>query len=121
MLQKVTAVDLATNDAETHCVCNMIIDAYFFLLRPGEYAGAKSESTPFRMCNITFSCGRSVFDHTSDEEDLCAATMVMLLITTQKNGVKGEVVGQGPSWGTPPMPTGCLSKADHPPPQTQRG
>ena len=75
----------------------MMIVAYFFLLRPGEYTGAKSDSTPFRMCNITFSCGQDVFDHKSDEQDLRSATMVMLLFTTQKNGVKGEVVGQGAS------------------------
>ena len=97
VLRKVAAVSLATNDEETQCVCDMIIVAYFFLLRPGEYTGAKSDSTPFRMCNITFSCVRAVFGHKSDEQDLRSATMVMLLFTTQKNVVKGEVVGQGPS------------------------
>ena len=75
----------------------MIIVAYFFLLRPEEYTGAKSDGTPFRMCNITFSCGRAIFDHRPDKQDLRSETMVMLLFTTQKNGVKGEVVGQGPS------------------------
>ena len=75
----------------------MIIVAYFFLLRPGEYTGEKSDCNPFLMCNITLSCGRAVFDHRSDKQDLRSATMVMLLFTTQKNGVKGEVVGQGPS------------------------
>ena len=97
MLRKVAVVALATNDAETQCVLDMIIVAYFFLLRPGEYTGAKSDSTPFCMCDITFSYGRSVFDHNSDEQDLRAATMIMLLFTTQKNDVKCEVVGQGPS------------------------
>ena len=91
------AVALTTNDEETQCVCDMIIVAYFFLLRPGEYIGAKSDSTPFRMCDIKFSCGRAVFDHKSEKQDLRSATMVMLLFTTEKNGVKGEVVGQGPS------------------------
>ena len=69
----------------------------FFLLRPGEYTRAKLDSTPFHMFGITFFCGRAVFDHKSDEQDLRSATMAMLLFTTQKNGVKGEVVGQGPS------------------------
>ena len=97
VLRKVGAVALTTNDEETQCVCDMIIVAYFFLLRPGKYTGAKSDSTPFRMCDITFSCGRAVFDQKSDKQDLRSATMVMLLFTTHKNGVKGEVVGQGPS------------------------
>ena len=69
----------------------------FFLLCPGKYTGAELDSTPIRMCNITFSCGRAVFNHKSDKQYLRAATMAMLLFTTQKNGVKGEVVGQGPS------------------------
>ena len=41
VLQKVVAVALATNDAETQCIWDMIIVAYFFLLCPGEYTGAK--------------------------------------------------------------------------------
>ena len=60
---------LAANNAETQCVCDTIIVAYFFLLRPGEYTGAKSDSTPLFMCDITFSCGQAVFGHTSDEQD----------------------------------------------------
>ena len=96
----------------------MIIVAYFFLLSPGEYTGAKLDSTPFCMCGVTFSCGRSVFDHDFDKRDLFAATMVVLIFTTQKNGVKCEVVGKAPSGD--PLPTGRLSEADHPPPQTQR-
>ena len=97
MLRKVAAVALATNDEETQCVCYMIIVTKFSLLRPGDYTGAKSDSTPFCMCDITFSCGRVVFNHRSDKQDLRSTKMIMLLLTTQKNGVKGEVVGQGPS------------------------
>ena len=90
-------VALVNNDAETQCLCDMIIVTYFFLLRPGKYTMEKLDSTPFCMCDITFSCGQSVFYHNSDKQDLCAATMVMLLFTMQNNGVKCEVVGQGPS------------------------
>ena len=50
VLRKVAAVALATNNKETQCVCDMIIVACFFLLCPGEYTGAKSDSNPFRMC-----------------------------------------------------------------------
>ena len=88
----------------------MIIVEYLFLLRPSKYTGAKLDSTPFRMCDITFSCGRSVFDHDFDKRDLFAATMVMLLFTTQKNGVKGEVVGQGPSQDPLLCPWGALAR-----------
>ena len=78
-------------------MCGMIIVANFFLLCPGKYTGSKSDSTPFRMCDVTFSCGCSVFDHGADERDLLASIMVMLVFTTQKNDVKGEVLSQWPS------------------------
>ena len=35
------------------------------LLFPGDYTVSKSDSTPFRNEDITFSCGRSVFAETS--------------------------------------------------------
>ena len=68
----------------------MIIIAFFFLLRPGKYTGKKSDSTPFRLSYVTFSVGCTVFDTaTSTDNELAAATFVILLFSTQKNGVRG--------------------------------
>ena len=38
------------------CVADMLWIAFYFLLRPGEYcnAGADNDSTPFRLCDVTF-------------------------------------------------------------------
>ena len=66
----------------------MIIIAFFFLLRPGEYTGTKSDSSPFRLSDVTFSVGHTVFDtETVTDNNLAAATFVILTFTTQKNGV----------------------------------
>ena len=70
---------------------DMIIIAFFFLIRPGEYTGTKSDSTPFRLSDVTFSVGRTVFDTaTATDNELDAVTFVILIFSTQKNGVRGE-------------------------------
>ena len=74
----------------------MIIIAFFFLLRPGEYIGTKFDSTPFRLSDVTFSVSHTVFDTTTaTENELAAATFVILIFSTQKNGVRGEKIGHG--------------------------
>ena len=70
----------------------MIIIAYFFLLRLGEYMGSKSDSTAFRLEDIAFSCGRSVVDPTATKADLQAATFLMLTLTTKTTGIRGEKI-----------------------------
>ena len=74
----------------------MIIIAFFFLLRPGEYTGTKSDSLPFRLSDVTFSVGRTVFDtSTATDNEIAATTFVILTFTTHKNGVRGEKIGHG--------------------------
>ena len=74
----------------------MIIIAFFFLLRPGEYTGTKSDSLPFRLSDVNFSVGRTVFNNSlATDYDLAAATFVILTFNTQKNGVRGEKIGHG--------------------------
>jgi hypothetical protein len=74
----------------------MIILAFFFLLRPGEYTGSTASSTPFRLedSQLFFAGNRLVYSSCSTAEfDL--SDFATLEFTTQKNGVKGEVVGLG--------------------------
>ena len=74
----------------------MIIIAFFFLLRPGEYTGTKSDSSPFILSDVTCSVVRTVFDaSTATNNDLAAATFVILTFATQKNGVRGEKISHG--------------------------
>jgi len=83
----------STRDA-TKAVSDMIILAFFFLLRPGEYIDTNSESTPFTLTDVCFYTGDTFLNHeTSTDRQLLAATRVTLTFTTQKNGVRGEVIG----------------------------
>ena len=76
---------------------DMIIIAFFFLLRPGEYKGTKSDRTPFRLSDVTFSVSRTVFDtSTATDNELADATFVILTFSTQKNGVRGKKSAIGP-------------------------
>ena len=75
-----TCVAVASNDQELHAVADMIIIAFFFLLRQGEYIGTKSDSATFRLSDVTFSVGRTVFD-TATSNELATATFVILMHT----------------------------------------
>jgi hypothetical protein len=84
------AVHLATAD--------MIILAFFFLLRPGEYTANRSDTSPFRLQDVQFFLGETRLSAIDAPLDLIAqATFATLTFTTQKNGVCGEVIGHARS------------------------
>ena len=100
-LHRLACVAAASRDPELQAVADMIIIAFFFLLQPGEYTGTKSESSPFRLSDVTFSVGRTVFDtSTATNNDLAAATFVILTFSTQKNGLRGENISHGATGDT---------------------
>ena len=75
---------------------DMIIIAFFYLLRPGEYTDAPSDTTPFTLGDIQLSIGDLRLDVlTTPEPTLFQARSSSLTFTTQKNGVKNEVIWQG--------------------------
>jgi hypothetical protein len=76
----------------------MICLAFFFLLRPGEYTGTSSDTTPFTLQDVQCWIGQQRFLATTIPlDDLSRVTFVALTFTTQKNGVRGEVIGLGRS------------------------
>ena len=78
----------------------MVVLAFFFLLRPGEYtSGSKSsDTTPFTLADVQFFLGsRRLNIQTTPDAVLRRATFATLEFTTQKNGVRGEVIGLGKS------------------------
>jgi hypothetical protein len=82
----------------TQAIADMIVIAFFYLLRPGEYTGTPSDNTPFRLADVQLFIGNRRLDLTSDPvSDLAAATSASLTFTTQKSGVRGEVVNHGRS------------------------
>ena len=75
----------------------MIIITLFFLLRPGEYTGIKSDSSPFLLSDVTFSVGRTVLDTaTATDNDLAAATFVILTSPLIKMACEERKSAMGP-------------------------
>jgi hypothetical protein len=66
-------------------VSDMVILAFFFLLRPGEYTGTSSNTTPFSLRDIQLFLGRvRVPLLTCSVPTLEATTFGTLEFTTQK-------------------------------------
>ena len=77
-------------------IAEMIIIAFFYLLRPGEYTDSPSDTTPFTFGDVQIFNGPRRLDLSSaTEEELLRATSASLTFTTQKNGVPGEVIRLG--------------------------
>ncbi len=78
---------------------DMLLLGFFFLLRLGEYAGtANEDAAPFTLANIHIIHNNTrLHPLTCPEHQLIAASLVALEFTTQKSGVRGELVGLGRS------------------------
>ena len=88
-------------DAAADC----LVVAFYFLLRPGEYAGAPKtvDDDLFRLKDLGLWIGGRCLDIlTCPMDDLLAATFATLTFTSQKNGVRGETIGHGRSGHTTP-------------------
>jgi hypothetical protein len=88
-----------TEEPALNAMGHRITLGFFFLLRPGEYALTDNpEASPFRICDVHLLHHNTRLDHnTCPEHALHTATHVALEFTTQKNGVRGELVGLGRS------------------------
>lgn len=93
---KFIATTNRNSPARDQAITDMIILAFFFLLRPGEYTGTLNDDTPFRIMDVQLKVGPRHLDLLHDlPADLWSADSVSLTFTTQKNGVKGEVINHG--------------------------
>lgn len=75
---------------------DMIILAFFFLLRPGEYTDndGDADKHPFRIEDVQLFIGDTRLNLLTDSESrLKQARFASLTFTSQKNGVRGEVIG----------------------------
>lgn len=81
------------DDVRAAAVADMIVIAFFFLLRPGEYTGTANDDTPFRLTDVQLFLGPRRLDLLT--APIATATSVSLMFTTQKNGVRGEIVNHG--------------------------
>jgi hypothetical protein len=98
LLQVVTQCRM-TPDTRLAAIGDMLILGFFFLLRPGEYASTSNpDAAPFRLCDVHLLHNNIRLNPMAcPENTLLAATHVALEFTTQKNGVRGELVGLGRS------------------------
>jgi hypothetical protein len=88
----------AHDHVESLAVINMIIIAFFFLMRPGEHTAPTGENTPFTIRDIQLYVGPTRYSALTIPVPLLASvTFVTYCFTTQKNSVRGKVVGLGRS------------------------
>jgi hypothetical protein len=99
ILQAAVTFCYTSTSPDAHAVAHMLLLGFFFLLHPSEYAYTTNpDAAPFRICDIHLIIhNRRLNIQTCSDQDLHAATFVALEFTTQKNGVRGELVGLGRS------------------------
>ena len=93
ILLRAAELAAAGNSARDEATIDCIWMAFYFLLRPGEYANASGEAKhPFRLEDVECKIGHEhIFDvHLASVAQLLAATFISLTFTDQKNGIKGE-------------------------------
>jgi hypothetical protein len=86
----------STRSDEEMAIVDMIVIAFFFLLRPGEYTGTISDDTAFKQQDVgLYVQGRKLDLLAAPEAELRMATSASYTFTTQKNGNRNEKVVQG--------------------------
>jgi hypothetical protein len=92
------------NTPSSNTIADMLLLGFFFLLRPGEYAFTNNpDAAPFRLCDTHLLINsRRLQPANASFDDLQRVNYVALEFTTQKNGVRGELIGLGrsghPTW-----------------------
>ena len=90
---------------------DMIMIAFFFLLRPGEYTDAASDTTPFTLGDVQMFIGCTRLDiMTVEERVLDQARSASLTFTTQKMGWRTRSSNKGST--VTPMCAACEQLSD---------
>ena len=96
--QVVEMAQSASATPRQKAIADLIVIAFFFLCRPGEYVPLQAEtrSTPFRICDATFYAHATCLSAADAPlNDLELADYVTLTFNDQKNSTKGEQIGHG--------------------------
>ena len=111
VIRRIMAVATASNDPFNKGIADLICLAFFFLLRPGEYAISTSESTPFEVKDVQLFCGQQRLPlDTATPAQLMCCTFASLTFDKQKNAVRGEVVGHAPSGAVDLCPVRAIAR-----------
>jgi hypothetical protein len=116
VLRSVVAMARADGGPALRAAADCATFAFYFLLRPGEYAGTpRSRDDLFRLQDVALWVGDTPLNAlTCSLERLHAVTFVSLIFTRQKNGVRGERVGHSRSGDPDLCPvTSVLSRICH--------
>jgi hypothetical protein len=75
-------------------MADLVIVAYFFLLRVCEYTQSSriTRTVPLRRCDIQLWRNKQLLHHSLPREELLRADAVTINLENQKNGIKGAVV-----------------------------
>lgn len=85
------------HDKALQTIADMTCIGFYFLMRPGEHT-VTANNTPFKYADVEVFIGHTKLDwRTVPYPTLEAATHMRLTFTTQKNGVKGEIIAHGRS------------------------
>ena len=85
-------------DAREQALANMVCIAFYYCLRPGEYTGTTDDDAIFSLDDVTFFWDtKRLNNNTSPTAEFERATAIHLTFTTQKNGIKGDVIAHARS------------------------
>jgi hypothetical protein len=85
-----------TRDTAEMAIADMIVIAFFFLLRPGEYTGTLSDDAAFKIEDVSlYIQGRKLDFTTASDAEIKVSTSASYTFTTQKNNNRNEKVVQG--------------------------
>jgi len=83
--------------AERQAIANMLCVAFYYCLRPCEYT-SENPIKAFALDDVILFLGRRRLNNAlASDAEICAATAVHLVFTTQKNGDKGEAIAHARS------------------------
>jgi hypothetical protein len=94
VIRRIATLAQTTHASDTAfcATADMIVIAFFFLLRPGEYTD--NPNNPFHLADVQLFIGNTRIDLvTAPMEQVQQARFASLTFTNQKNGVLGEVIG----------------------------
>jgi hypothetical protein len=104
LIAQTAKLNYLANTPYSNAIADMLLLGFFFLLRPGEYAHTENpDASPFRMCDTHLLINdRRLHPYTCTHTDLYQVNYIALEFTSQKNGVRGELIGLGrtghPTW-----------------------
>ena len=109
ILHHASTMAAAAGDPLSLAASDLMWLAFFFLLRPGEYAFSAADSHPFRLSAISlWSHDVPVDPLTAPPALLHTCTFISLTFDTQKNGIRAEQIGHGHTTHPVACPVKCV-------------